>query len=458
MDLKKRFQSIFDEHRENYDYMEIRLERTENQIIQLKNSDLENLTSDLEAGGNVRVLKDGGWSFVVFNDLNDLEEMAEKAVNAAQMVGKSESTLAPIEPVEDEVLFEPENDPRQVGLTKKIETLRNYCQIIDNYGEPIIMSRIFFGETFTTLTFANSEGTHIVQEKYDMKGGLIAYASRDGSTESDVMGFGSIESVEPIFGREEEVKQICTNLVELMDAPRIKGGQYTVVLDPEMTGLFTHEAFGHLSEADSVSENDSLRETMKLGRTFGSEELSIYDGAMLGRRGSSKYDDEGVRTEKTYLIKNGKLVGRLHTRETAGKMDAEPTGNARAISYKYPPIPRMRTTAIEGGNHTFEEMIADIDDGIYMVKAKGGKTSGENFSFTSNYGYRIKDGKLDGMVKGVTLTGNVFQTLEDIDMVADDFEAPNYPWACGKGQQSGLPCSQGGPHIRVRNVTIGGDE
>ncbi len=224
-----------------------------------------------------------------------------------------------------------------------------------------------------------------------------------------------------------------------------------------MTGLFTHEAFGHLSEADHLVGNEAMQETMKLGRTFGSVDLNIYDAPLTGKRGSSKYDDEGVPGEKTYLIKDGKIVSRLHNRETAGKLDAKPTGNARTVSYKYPPIPRMRTTIIEGGKNTFEDLIKDIKDGVYMVKGKGGKTNGENFSFTSLYGYRIKDGKLGELVKGVTMAGNVFTTLKNIDMIANDEDISNGSWGCGKDGQFKLPITQGGPHIRIQKVTIGGD-
>jgi len=108
---------------------------------------------------------------------------------------------------------------------------------------------------------------------------------------------------------------------------------------------------------------------MTLGKVFGGSHLNIIDSASRpGLRGSFKYDDEGTRSTKTYLIREGKLTGRLHSRETAAKMHEKPTGNARAINYRHPPIVRMTNTYIEPGECSFEDMIADIKDGVYAKK------------------------------------------------------------------------------------------
>jgi TldD protein len=99
--------------------------------------------------------------------------------------------------------------------------------------------------------------------------------------------------------------------------------------------VFIHEAFGHLSESDFLYEDERMSSLMKLGKKFGSPKLNVVDdGSIPDLLGSAKYDDEGVRTKKNYLIKDGILTGRLHSRETAAKMGEEPTGNARALNRK----------------------------------------------------------------------------------------------------------------------------
>jgi TldD protein len=219
--------------------------------------------------------------------------------------------------------------------------------------------------------------------------------------------------------------------------------------------VFIHEAFGHLSEADFVYENPRMQELLQLGKPVAIEQLNVVDDATLnGLPGSLKYDDEGVPAQRKYLIKNGVLTQRLHNRETAGKMNEAPTGNARALSASYPPLVRMTNTAIEPGDRSFAETIADIDEGVYAVRMIGGQTNGEMFTFAAAEGYMIRDGQIAEPVSDVTLTGNVFQTLTDIEAIGDDSVYTN--GGCGKGGQSPLPVSVGGPHVRIKDVVVGG--
>jgi TldD protein len=252
------------------------------------------------------------------------------------------------------------------------------------------------------------------------------------------------------------VKEMAQRAVEMLTAPRVKGGEHTVVLDPVLAGVFVHEAFGHLSEADFVYENDRMREIMVLGKEFGGPQLNIVDSASVpDLRGSFKYDDEGTPSTKTYLIREGKLVGRLHSRETAARMNEKPTGNARAINYRFPPIVRMTNTYIEPGEASFEEIIGDIKEGVYAKNWYGGTTSMEMFTFSAGEAYMIRNGKIAETLRPVVLTGNVFTTLKNIDAIGNDLDM-NQGGGCGKGGQSPLPVSNGSPHIRIRNCLLGG--
>ena len=124
-------------------------------------------------------------------------------------------------------------------------------------------------------------------------------------------------------------------------------------------------------------ENPDLLETMSLGRRFGPENLQIFDGAQLsGHRGSYFYDDEGVPATNTQLIRDGHLVGRLHSRETAGKLGEQPTGNARCLNYHYSPIVRMTNTWIDRGTTPMANLFQGIDEGVYAKNWLGGMTNG----------------------------------------------------------------------------------
>ncbi|MEE9605335.1 MAG: TldD/PmbA family protein, partial [Candidatus Scalindua sp.] len=185
--------------------------------------------------------------------------------------------------------------------------------------------------------------------------------------------------------------------------------------------------------------------------------LSIVDdGTLEGEAGYNKYDSEGTPTQKTYLIKDGILTSRLHSRETAAKMNESPTGNARAINYAHEPIVRMTCTYMEPRSWTFEDMLANTDDGIYAIGSLGGQTNTEMFTFSAEEAYQIRGGKLCEKIRDVVLTGNVFETLMNIDAIGNDLTLYGGLGGCGKGGQSPLRVSDGGPHIRIRNVTIGG--
>jgi TldD protein len=222
--------------------------------------------------------------------------------------------------------------------------------------------------------------------------------------------------------------------------------------------VFIHEAFGHLSEADAVYENERMKELMVLGKRFGPDMLNVIDdGSYDGQHGTHKYDFEGVRTKKNYLIENGILVGRLHSRETAARMGEEPTGNSRSVGYQYPPIVRMTNTYVDEGAGSFEEMIREIQLGVYAIRYFGGETAMEMFTFSAAYAFMIRDGEVGELVRDVVLTGNVFETLKSIDMLSDRVEwLPGGSGGCGKWGQFPLRVGLGGPHMRIQNVVVGG--
>ncbi len=442
------------------DYCEIRFEETHVTSIEYRGKNLDQLAQRLQYGGNVRALVDGGWGFVSFNRIEDLAEKVSQACEQARALGaikqgKSQMAMVPV--VDTEIKTAVKLDPRAVTLEEKIKLFSHYNESILNYHPSITGSVIRYFDRYINLHFANTDGTYVSQEKFDIGCGLRAVATRDNITVMEGVSTGSSNDFGCVQNLDEELKKACQLTVDLLDAPTVKGGEYTVILDPKMAGLFVHEAFGHLSEADDISENEALREIMTLGKKFGRDILHIYDtGIDPGNRGTLLYDDEGVAAEKTYLIKDGVLVGRLHSRESAAKMGEAPTGSARAMSYSFPPIVRMRTTCIEGGTSSFTDMIKDIELGVYALGGYGGETNGEMFTFTAGHGYMIRNGKVAELVKDVTLTGNVFTTLSNIDMVGNDFVYDNSAGGCGKWAQSPLPTSEGSPHIRVQRVVLGG--
>ncbi len=442
------------------DYCELRLEDSWQTSVAFSGKDLENVQESHLFGGNVRVAVDGCWGFVTFNNLQDIAPRVKEAVTnarAASRHAKDRSILAPAQPVQVDVRLDPKLDPRRVALKDKIDLFAGYNEKM--LGHPgVTSSNVRYFDKITRLTYANSEGTWVDRDEIDSGMGGTAISRQGGITGRATCGQGGRDGFDRFRNMDLQFEEAAQNAVETAKAPVIQGGTYTVVCDPHLAGVFVHEAFGHLSEGDNVADDPRMQEVLKLGRKFGEEYLNIWDtGLDAGLRGFLQYDDEGVPTEKTWLIKDGVLVGRLHSRETAGRMNEKPTGNARAISYRFPPIPRMRNTCIGNGPHgSFNDLIKDIKLGVYALDAYGGQTNGELFTFTAGQAFMIRDGKVAERVRDVTLGGNVFDTLRNITGIAGDYHVQDTAGGCGKGGQMPLPVSHGSPHIKIKDVVIGG--
>ena len=440
------------EHRA--DYIEARLEESQRSHITYRGKELESAGQSTAVGGNVRALVKGGWGFVSFNDLTNLPDRIEQAVKQAKLVGKEESRLAPVETVVDTVA-NGKDVPLTIPLAEKKKLLDEYNEII--WRTPHLQTSVIgYADSHKKTIFLNSAGSYIEQPRTDITLRISAVAADDGEVQQAGLSLGSRGDFGAIRNLQQQVEETAKHAIALLSAPRLKGGDYTVVLDPVLAGVFVHEAFGHLSEADHIYQNERLREIMVLGKKFGGKELNIIDSAAVpDLRGSYKYDDEGVAATKTYLIKEGELVGRLHSRETAARMGEKPTGNARAINYRFPPIVRMTNTYIEPVKGSFNDIIADIKEGVYAKNWFGGTTSMEMFTFSAGEAYMIRNGKLAEALRPVVLTGNVFTTLNNIDAIGSDLDM-NQGGGCGKGGQMPLPVSNGSPHIRIRQCLVGG--
>ena len=438
----------------NADYVEIRIDDTAATRLVYRGQELEEIGRTQSFGGCARALVNGGWGFVSFNRPQDIRTRVEEAVAQARHVGTETSVLAPVDPVIDVVPLDVAMDPRTITLARKKEIFDGYnARMLSVDG--VTSTNIVYGDAHKHVTFASSEGSYIEQERIDVISRLAATAQRNGDMQQSSMSLGALNDFSYVDTLDEAADTIASRAVELLNAPYVEPGVYPVVLDPILAGVFCHEAFGHLSESDFVYENDRMKEIMVLGRKFGRKNLNIVDGAAVpGLRGSFKYDDEGTPAKKTDLIREGVLVGRLHSRETAGKMGEPPSGNARAIDYRFPPIVRMTNTYIEDGDATFDELIGDIKLGVYARNWFGGTTSMEMFTFSAGEAFMIRDGKVAELLRPVKLTGNLFTTLENIDGIARDLDF-NQGGGCGKGGQIPLPVSNGSPHIRIQDCVVG---
>ena len=424
---------------------------------------MERVENTTIAGGRVFALKKGGIAASSFTSTAEIEKAVGKAEEAAVQVGRvgKRHGLAKVPVVRERVAPSPSIDPRTVSFEQKRRLIEDYTARI--LAAPRIFTTLLtYQELFRRKYFVSSEGSEIIQDNVlcMLYGRILA---KDGSNlESAGFSLGFDADYKKLLDRYDVVENKAKIAGDLLKAEPVRGGAYTVVCNSDLSAVFVHEAFGHLSESDDIFYNPSLEEAMAEGKVFGKPVLNIVDqGNLQGAPGSYAFDDEGVATGKTYLIKNGILSGRLYSRVTAYEMGRGATGNCRAVDYRFMPIVRMTNIFIEPGDTAFDEMIRSVDNGLYLCEGKGGQTMGDIFTFGAQYGYEIKSGKIGTMIKGINISGNIYETLKNIDIVGDDLVISE-AGGCGKTRigmydmqmldKSGL----GSPPVRIGGVIIGG--
>ena len=339
--------------RSKADYTEIRIEDKETCRVVFRGKELETANANIDKGGMVRCLiHNKGWGVATFNDLDDLAAMVDQAYQCARVGSIPEPIeLAPVEPVESMTTAVMGRDFRDIPLSEKKALAERYNQILLGHSDRIVDTQSIYSDVFTHLTLANSEGTYIEQDKPSVVIGAFAIARDGDNVQQAHEVFSSTQGYEYVLDKDELARKAAARAVELLGARPVQAGQYPVVIDQMLAGVFIHEAFGHLSEADFVYENPKAREMMTLGRRFGQGILNVYDdGSIPNLRGTTLYDDEGTPARRNWLIRDGVLVGRLHSRQTAAKMGETASGNARAVNYRFAPIVRMTNTAIDNGD------------------------------------------------------------------------------------------------------------
>ena len=438
-------------------YADIRYERKLETKIAFQGRELFHIGSNTTDGFVVRILQNGGLSSITFTRISD----ADKAIKISQdnSLLMANHIDKPVVFAETEALKETfipslKEDPRALSIDEKLLLTQHYNSIPLNH-EKIATTLLQYNETIREKYFVSSEGTELREDLVTVTiGGLIT--SKEGSLTQNVrVAAGGSGGFTVLRDREEEFESKTKIALDLLHAKPVAGGVYNVVLNQDMAGVFTHEAFGHFSEADLIEDTPSMRERMRLGNRLGNEVLNITDNPTLpGQLGFYKYDDEGVRSRPTPLMKQGVLVGRLHSRRTAAAFEEALTGHCIAEDYRFSPIIRMGNIFIEPDTHKLDDLLQMLGNGLYILDAKGGQTSGENFTFGAQYGYLVKDGRLDAMIRDINISGNLYQTLLNITGVGNDLEFCQVG-GCGKGQLNIRSC-HGGPHILVQNVVIGG--
>jgi TldD protein len=466
-------------------YADMRIVRRETQTIAVKNGVVEGLSLDSTQGFGVRVIADGAWGFASSHLLTSAEvdrvtALAVQIAKASALAKIEDVNLGPPEVHVDTYRTPVEIDPFTVPLNDKVSLLLEADKETRSVAG-VTVARSSMAFIRENKTFASTEGSYIEQEIVESGLGLVAIAVSDGEMQQ--------RSYPNSFGRHQgtagyefiqqwdlvgNARRMGEEVVALLSAPQCPSGVTTLILDGPQLALQVHESCGHPIELDRVFGTEaafagtSFLTPEKYGAFhYGSDIVNLTADAVTPTGlGTFGYDDEGVPAQRTDIVKNGMFVGYLTSRETASQLQrihpdapARSNGAMRADGWNRIPLIRMTNVSLQPGEWTLDDLIADTDDGIYMITNKSWSIDDKrlNFQFGTELAYEVKGGKLGQMVKNATYTGITPQFWGGCDAIcsADHWHVWGTP-NCGKGQPGQVAhTGHGAAPARFRNVQVG---
>lgn len=434
-------------------YFDIRHLTGETTHIDIDNTIVESAGTSYFDQAVIRVLGPKGWGFLTMDNYHhprgkELETLLARAEKLASITGQDvmladvPRDVLPVPPVKE--------DPATIDLEEKTSLLSDIEKGARIPG--IANTRATYSERREHVRFEDSEGNEYSYTICRSGFTVLAVASRNGLVQ---MGYERKHSIHGLNLRHQQDTglEAAERALALLNAGAVKGGTMRAVLDPELAGVFAHEAVGHASEGDLVQEGNSVL-AGRIGEKIGNELLTIVDDPTLHEFGFEPVDAEGSSVARTEIIRNGVVHAYLHNRETLAAIGNGRAGNARAMPGE-PPIVRMSNTYIEARDTSLEEILEECRDGILLKGSRGGQVDPGRgiFQFNAEYGYLIENGECTCMVRDVSLSGEILHTLHAISLCGNDRRM--HQGYCGKGGQN-VPVSDGAPHVLLTEAVVGG--
>lgn len=475
-DLARRALDLMETRRASYG--EIRLVRRETEDIAVKKGRLEALSQSESRGFGVRVVVSGAWGFAASSVLTAEEvdrvvDLAVRIARASARVKARDVILGPPVRSQGEYRTPVEVDPFQVPLEDKVDLLlRADGEMRQVRGlETSTASMAFVRES---KVFASTEGALVEQVLIESGAGLQATATAEGEVQqrSFPQAFGVQQlkagwEVVRDMGLVENAGRTAEEAVALLQADDCPETTTTVILDSSQVALQLHESCGHAIELDRALGQEAgfvgtsfLKPEMRGSFRYGSELVSItMDSTYPGGLGTYGWDDEGVPAQQTPIVRDGIFHGWLMDREHAARVGLESNGASRSDSWSHIPMVRMTNVNLEPGEWELENLIADTDEGLYLVTNKSWSIDDKryNFQFGVELAYEIKRGKLGRMIKNATYAGLTPEFWGSCDAVCSRahwtmWGIPN----CGKGEPMQVAhVGHGTAPARFRGVKVG---
>lgn len=435
-------------------YTDVRIEERFNTVIRYKKKEVQEIKVRKNKGAFIRIFDGKRW---YYSSVTDVEHI-QSAIDQLAMMSTPDQNIDdhPIvkkyEVNVDTCMNYDKDSLTNIPVENKQDLIESLIELIND--PTIVHYESAYVDEKVIKSIYSSKGTAITFDKQSC-GVRINFDLSHGDEKSTgrfscaKLSFDELKCLD-----KELLSEIEKGIHFVKYAKPVEAGVYTVLLSPEAAGVFTHESFGHKSESDFMVGDESMKEEWAIGKQVGGNLLTIIDdGTELGN-GYTLYDDEGTKGRKNFIIKEGLLAGRLHSSQTAAILEEYVTGNARAMNFEYEPIVRMTTTYIERGTRPVKEIIAEIEHGIFVDTFKHGSGM-STFTIAPERAYKIEKGQITDPVKVSVVTGNVFETLHEIDALSEEFKLVSFVGGgCGKMEQYPLPVGFGGPYARVRKLNV----
>lgn len=464
--------------KQKVDYADIRHQRSSIEDIKVKNGNVEALSRNDDQGFGIRVIANGAWGFAASSMLSskEMRRVAETAIEIAKasaLTKKEDVRLTPTEVYQESYKSNYDIAPFGVSIDRKIGLLLDACSTMQKNPKIKVAegSMQFFK---TDKIFASTEGAFIEQSIVESGAGIFATAveGSEAQRRSYPNSFGGdyasrgYEFVEELKLL-ENAERVREEAVQLLSAPPLPEMETTIIIAGNQMALQVHESCGHPTELDRVLGTEislaggSFLTLDKLNKLkYGSEKVTIVaDATIPGGLGSFGYDDEGIKAQRVFLVKDGLFVGYQTSRETAAVLNQQSNGTMRANGWNRIPLIRMTNINLEPGEWDLEDLIGDTRDGVFLDTNKVWSIDDRrlNFQFGVEVAWEIKDGKLGKMFKNATYTGITPQFWNSCDAVCNRkfwhiWGVPN----CGKGEpMQTMHVAHGTSPARFRNVKVG---
>ncbi len=441
------------------DYADLFFEHKISNNISLQDRKVNRASSNIDYGVGIRVLKGDQTGFAYSENIS-LEDMQNAAKMAASIANENASFKAlPLTEKIPSGYYKISKMWEDVSVKDKVPFVQQINDKVFELDEKVIKVNAFLNDETSYVLFYNSEGRLTYDYRPMISFGAVCIMQKGEQIENSYAARSFRKGFE--WMDETLVAELAKEAVDktniLFEAVKPRAGEMPVVMGAGGSGILLHEAIGHTFEADFNRKGTSIFSD-KMGKKVAESFINIIDdGTLENNRGSINIDDEGNDVEKTYLVKDGILNSYIHDRISANFYKVNPTGNGRRESFRNIPLPRMRATYMEPGPHSKDDIISNVDYGVYVDNFSNGQVQigAGDFTFFVKSGYLIEKGKLTQPIKDINIIGNGPQALADISMAASDYLIDNGTWTCGKSGQS-VPVTCGLPTVLVKKLTVGG--